>query len=90
LLRADRGTGQVRVVEGARAVAGSASAFQRIGGVEVRAEPAIVNGLAGIVASRLGEPYSVLAFTIVDDRIVEIDVLADPARLATLDLAGLV
>jgi RNA polymerase sigma-70 factor (ECF subfamily) len=89
VLRSDRGTGRLRVVQGARAVASSASAFQSVGGVEVHAEPAIVNGAAGIVATRQGRPYSVLAFTIVDERIVEIDVLADPDRLATLDLADL-
>jgi hypothetical protein len=31
----------------------------------------------------------VLAFTVVGGRIVEIDVIADPARLAKLDLAAL-
>ncbi len=90
VLRSDRGTASVRVVRGAEQVAGSAAAFQRLGGSDVRAEPALVNGTVGIVASRRGEPYSVLAFTIVGDRIAEIDVLADRARLATLDLAGLV
>ena len=32
-----------------------------------------------------GQPLSVMAFTIPDGRIVEIDVLADPERLQQLD-----
>jgi len=31
-------------------------------------------------------PYAVLAFTVGNERIVEIDILADPERLARLDL----
>lgn len=30
-------------------------------------------------------PYAVLAFTVRNERIVEIDILADPERLARLD-----
>jgi RNA polymerase sigma-70 factor (ECF subfamily) len=37
-----------------------------------------------------GKPYSVLAFTVARGRIVEINILADPARLAGLDLRVLV
>jgi RNA polymerase sigma-70 factor (ECF subfamily) len=51
--------------------------------------PAIINGVAGFVAFTVDRPYAVLAFTVRGDRIVEIDVLADPARLRNLDLAVL-
>jgi len=38
---------------------------------------------------RNGEPFSVGAFTIKNGKIVEIDFLADPERIARLDLAVL-
>ena len=43
----------------------------------------------GIVTTRDGEPFSVGGFTVRDGRIVEIDILADPERLARLDLSAL-
>jgi len=33
-----------------------------------------------------GRPFSILGFTVTDGRIVAIDALADPERLAELDL----
>jgi RNA polymerase sigma-70 factor (ECF subfamily) len=33
--------------------------------------------------------FSVLGFTIADDRIVQMDILADPERLGRLDLSAL-
>jgi RNA polymerase sigma-70 factor (ECF subfamily) len=53
------------------------------------AQPALVNGAAGIVTVLDGEPVSVMGFTITGGLIVEIDVLADPERLRRLDLAVL-
>jgi RNA polymerase sigma-70 factor (ECF subfamily) len=53
------------------------------------ARPALVNGAAGIVAADGGRVYSVMAFTVARDSIVEIDILADPARLRELDLTSL-
>ena len=51
------------------------------------AQRATVNGApGGVVRTPDGRPFSVLAFTVVGGRIVEIDVLADPDRLARLDL----
>jgi len=44
----------------------------------------LVNGVAGLLARKDGRPASLLAVTVVDGRIVEIDVLADPERLARL------
>ena len=40
----------------------------------------------GVVWSPDGSPFAVLAFTVAGGRIVSIDVLADPERLARLDL----
>ena len=49
-------------------------------------ERALVNGAAGLVALRDGQLFSVGAFTVRDGRIVEIDILADPDRIAQFDL----
>jgi RNA polymerase sigma-70 factor (ECF subfamily) len=50
----------------------------------------LVNGAAGIVIWLPdGRPFSVLGFTVAHGKIVEIDVLADPARLRQLNLSVL-
>jgi RNA polymerase sigma-70 factor (ECF subfamily) len=47
----------------------------------------LVNGIPGGVAwAPDGCPFAVLALTVKGERIVEIDVLADPDRLGQLDL----
>jgi len=87
VLRADLGpAGGSRQVRGARAVAGQALFYSRLGLVT---HPAIINGAAGAVATLDGEPYSVGAITVRGGRIVEIDLLADPERLRQLDLTVL-
>jgi RNA polymerase sigma-70 factor (ECF subfamily) len=43
-----------------------------------------VNGAAGVVVLVDGHPFSVMGFTIAGGRIVAIDVLADPERIARL------
>ncbi len=89
VLRADGGVlppGASRDVRGAPAVAGQALLFSRLAHF---ARPAVVNGAAGLVTIRGGEPYSVLGFTVARGKIAEIDILADPARLRQLDLAVL-
>jgi RNA polymerase sigma-70 factor (ECF subfamily) len=72
-----------RVVRGAQKVAGQAVVYGRAGLVM---RPALINGAAGIVTFRDGEPFSVGAFTVRDRKIVEIDFLADPERMRRLDL----
>ncbi len=86
VLRADDGGGALQIVEGARAVAARA----RVGGIGRVAHPAIIDGAPGLVATEGGVPVAVLAFTVVDDRITSIDVLAGPARLAGLGLEAVV
>src|SRR5437588_8301147 len=84
VLHADAGlTGLSRHVEGAEAVAGQAMMFSRVGLTQHRA---LVNGAAGMVALRDGRPFSVMGCTIKDGKIAEMDILADPDRLAGLDL----
>ena len=47
----------------------------------------LVNGIPGGIAwSPDGSPFAVLALTVRGGRVVRIDVLADPERLAGLDL----
>ena len=89
VVRADWGgvpAGASRMVRGARAVAEQALSFSRFARF---ARPALVNGNAGVVADAGGRLLAVLGFTVRHDRIVEIDILADLARLRRLDLAAL-
>ena len=53
------------------------------------AKPALLDGAAAAVWMRAGRPRVVYGFTISDDRIIAIDLIADPARLGRLDLAVL-
>jgi RNA polymerase sigma-70 factor (ECF subfamily) len=53
----------------------------------VTARPVLVNGEPGVVVwDRNGKPVSVMACTVIDDRIVEILSVQDPERLAAMDL----
>ncbi len=45
------------------------------------ARPARVNGTAGAVISVRGRPIAVMGFTVVEDRIVAIDAIADRERV---------
>jgi RNA polymerase sigma-70 factor (ECF subfamily) len=82
LLRAD----ESREVRGAEAVIEQALRFRQLSPF---GKPALVNGGPGVVVAPGGRPFAVLGFTIAAGRIVEIDILADPERLALLDLTVL-
>jgi RNA polymerase sigma factor (sigma-70 family) len=89
VLRVDRGAVRARPsreVRGAPAVARQASSFARLTRI---ARPALVNGAAGFVVAEGARPIAVACFTVTGGRIVEIDLLADPARLRELDLSAL-
>ena len=73
-------------LHGVEAVAKQARTYSRLGLV---IRPALVNGAAGVVTFRDGEPFSVGAFTVRGGRIVEIDFLADPERVRQVDLTVL-
>jgi hypothetical protein len=49
------------------------------------ARPALINGLAGVVWAPGGQPRVVFSVTVAEGRIVAIDLLGDPERLAELD-----
>lgn len=70
-------------VVGARAVAGIFSGRARV------ARLALVNGAPGAVWAPGGQPRVVFAFTIAHGRVVGVEMLADPTRLAQLDLTWL-
>jgi RNA polymerase sigma factor (sigma-70 family) len=84
--RGDGGPGASAVARGAREVAARALTFARLAPF---VRPALVNGAAGAVVAPRGKPFSVMGFTVVGGRIVEIDAITDPARLRALDLAVL-
>ena len=86
VFRVDRGPLGRRETRGARAVAEQAKAFAHLAEF---ARPALVNGAAGFVVIRDGRPFSVAGITVAGDRITEVDLLADPKRLAELDLTVL-
>jgi RNA polymerase sigma-70 factor, ECF subfamily len=70
-------------VRGAEAVASRALMFSRL---DLEQRRCLVNGAAGMVTLRDGEPFSVAGVTIRGGRIVEMDFFADPNRLPLLDL----
>ncbi|WP_030511223.1 sigma-70 family RNA polymerase sigma factor [Microbispora rosea] len=72
------------VVRGARAVAQETVVLGRRARF---AEPALVNGAVGVVVAPHGRLLLALALAVEGERIAEIDVVADPARLHALDLA---
>jgi RNA polymerase sigma-70 factor (ECF subfamily) len=89
VLRADAGAlpaGMSRILQGAEAVARGAMSFASLG---LDVKPALVNGTAGAVSLRDGKPWSVAGFIVRGGRIVEMDILVDPERLARLDLTVL-
>ncbi|MFC4015065.1 sigma-70 family RNA polymerase sigma factor [Nonomuraea purpurea] len=69
--------GATEVAAGSRLGAGGAGGVRKV----------LVNGLPGIISWREdGTPLAILAFTVVDDRIAGIMAVADPVKLASMDL----
>jgi len=90
VLRADAGAGPLgpsRLITGAPDVAAQARRFVRLARF---ARPVLVNGSRGFLIAPAGEPLALIGIAIRDDKITEIDILADPERLSHLDLAGLI
>jgi RNA polymerase sigma factor (sigma-70 family) len=84
VLRVDQGATRPGVsIKGAAAVVNQARRFA--GGARF-ARPALVNGAAGLVVAPAGRPVALAGFTVANGKVVEIDVLADRARLRELDL----
>ncbi|MBV9417510.1 MAG: sigma-70 family RNA polymerase sigma factor [Solirubrobacterales bacterium] len=82
--RVDGGaTGPSGILRGAQALASGAISFQALGLVSRRV---LVNGAPGVVTFADGEPFTLAGFTVAGGRIVEMNILADQARLRKLDL----
>jgi hypothetical protein len=90
VLRADRGeAAPAAPVRGAQAVARRAQAFSVHAPAGLTVRLALVNGTPGVLSWLAdGRPFSVMGFTVARRKIVEIDVLIDPARLGRLDLSA--
>ena len=71
-------------VRGAAAVAGRALTFTRLAQLTL---PALINGSAGAVTAADGRPITLVAFTITGAKIVAIDLIDNPRRIAEADLA---
>jgi RNA polymerase sigma-70 factor, ECF subfamily len=83
VFRADRGPRGARIpITGAAAVA--ETILGRGGRFAPHARPAIVNGNAGVIVVPGKKPIAVVSFSVADGRIVEIDLVADPAKLRGL------
>jgi RNA polymerase sigma-70 factor (ECF subfamily) len=81
VLRADFGPSRPaasRVVHGAAAVARQA---RQGANPAAQLHPALVNGAAGVVITLGGRPHVVMAFTVAQGQVVEIDIVADPERV---------
>jgi RNA polymerase sigma factor (sigma-70 family) len=90
VLRADAGAGPLgpsTLLRGAEAVIAQAQRFASLGRF---ARPVLVNGAPGFLVARDGQPLAVLAVAVQGGKITELDILADPARLARLDLAEVI
>jgi RNA polymerase sigma factor (sigma-70 family) len=85
VLRAETGSGAPIEVRGAAEVASRARAFSRSG---ILRRPALVNGAAGLVCTLEGKPFSVVAFSVRNGRITQMDILRGDERLAELDLSA--
>jgi RNA polymerase sigma-70 factor (ECF subfamily) len=86
VLRADGGAALAALsaeVRGAGNVARQAVMWSR---VDLTIHPALVNGAAGVVATRNGVVFTIASVIVRNGKIAEMDFLADPERLARLDL----
>ena len=86
VLRAHRRDGNPLELHGAARVARGAMTARRFAPY---VRPALINSAAGAVAFDGDRPFAVLAFTVIDDRAVAIDVFNDAELVAKLDIRGI-
>jgi len=81
-----RHAGAALVVRGSAAVARQVlSGLQRsLGHPATRLHPVLVNGTAGVLVTRNGQPATVMSITVVAGKIARIDSIADPDRVNRL------
>lgn len=90
VLRADAGAGPLgpsRLINGAPGVAAQARRFAQLARF---ARPVLVNGVPGFLIAPNGQPLALIGLAVRDDKITEIDILADPERISQLDLTGVI
>jgi RNA polymerase sigma-70 factor (ECF subfamily) len=86
VLHADYGT-STQLVEGARTIAEQAVLSGRLA---AHSTPILIDGRPGVAAVLGGRVVSIMAFDIEGDRVVALDVLADPSRLEALGVDRIV
>jgi RNA polymerase sigma-70 factor (ECF subfamily) len=84
-----RADGAAVTMGAAAEVRGAGDVAETFVGRARAARPALIDGLPGLVWAVEGTPKVVFDFTVVRDKIVAIEMLADPAVLAGLDLEQL-
>jgi len=84
VLRADGAAVQAGAVS---EVHGAAAVTETFKGRARAAQPALVNGVPGLVWAPGGRPRVVFRFTIADGKIVAIELVGDPERLRQLNVA---
>ena len=89
VLRSDGGEQRRAATVVRRGAAEVARSVLAVAQRSVLKRPALVNGAAGVVAVDNGRPFAVMGFTVAHGKVVAIDCVLDPERLARLDLAGL-
>jgi RNA polymerase sigma factor (sigma-70 family) len=90
VLRADTGDGPLgpsRLVRGAANVAAQA---ERYAGMARFAHRVLINGAPGVLIAPNRKPFALIAMATRDDKITEIDILADPVRLSRMNLTALI
>lgn len=83
VVRDDRRTGGSNVTRGAKALA------MHISGRAQAAQSALVNGRVGAIVAPRGKLLYILQFTLIHGKIVEVDLVSEPARMRQMDLAVL-
>ena len=84
VVRADMAAGAPTEIRGAAVWAKGAVAY---GHMARLTQPALVDGAIGVVVAPQGRLVRALRFTIVNDKISEIEIIGDPARLGELDVS---
>jgi RNA polymerase sigma factor (sigma-70 family) len=84
--RIDTGSGTLLEVRGAEEVASRAMSVSQLG---IAVRRALVNGVPGWVSLLDGQVFAIAGLTVQNGRITTMDILADRARLAQLDLTVL-
>ena len=80
VLRAD---GEPGALHGAETIASQAIRFSV---PDATMHPVLVDGTTGVFIELAGRPLALMVFTVVDDRVAEIDIINDPDRLTRLGL----